>query len=137
MKREEMLVAVKICIRQHVGHDNAISQYEVYRSVTGLPIVPGRKYDHTRIIRSIVEQLRREGCPIGNRSGAKGGYFWASHLPDLDPTIKSFHSRAMSSLKQEAALKQISEVELIKQYQLELSLPSETETPIQPEKEIA
>jgi len=90
------------------GPDDCIRMAELFVRVTGSHIIPMKRYDQTRFIRTIVKELREEGCPIGNKAGNAGGYFWASNDEELKNTIENFHHRAMSSLKQEAALRRIS-----------------------------
>lgn len=67
-----------------------------------------------------MKDLRKEGCPIGNKSGVNGGYFWARNEEELQTTINVMHSRALASLGQEAALKRVRIETLLKQYKLEL-----------------
>lgn len=118
--REELKAKARMILKDHQGPDDCINMFELYHAITGLPVIPGRKINQTRIIRSLVEQLRREGCPIGLKSGHEGGYFWARNAKELGPTIAWFHDRAMSSLKQEANLKKLEPGEVAKQYAIEL-----------------
>lgn len=119
--REEIKKKVDELLKQHMGQDNCILMNEIFVRVTGGHIIPFRRYDQTRFIRSIIKELREAGRPIGIKSGHSGGYFTARNDEELESTIQTFHCRAMSSLKQEAALKRISFNELLEQYELELS----------------
>lgn len=110
---------VRALLREHVGPENCITMTQLFHHATGEPVIPNRRYDQSRIVRSLVEELRRDGCPIGLHGGINGGYFWARSADELDPTVQWFHRRALSSLKQEAALKRVPFEELLKQYQLE------------------
>ena len=94
-------------LKQHKGPENCVTMNELFVDATGSYIIPNRRYDQTRIIRSIVKDLREEGCPIGIKGGKSGGYFWARNDAELKSTIEKFHHRAMSSLQQEAALRRI------------------------------
>lgn len=124
----EQKLHIKDLLREHMGPDNAISMVDIYLKVNGWPVAPHKKYDQTRPIRSFIELLRHEGCPIGIKDGKNGGYFWARNSRDLEPTVRKFHARAMSSLKQMSALKNIPFSDLIRQlefeYKQELSIPS-------------
>lgn len=95
---------------------------ELFTRVTGQHIIPMRKYDQTRVVRSIVRELREDGHPIAN---GKNGYYLATSTAALKPTIDKFHQRAMSSLKTEAALRKIDPSGVIQQYQLELNQEKE------------
>lgn len=119
--REEIKEKVDALLKQHLGQDDCILMNEIYVTVTGSHIIPYRRYDQTRFIRSIIKELREAGRPIGIKSGNNGGYFTARNDEELESTIQTFHCRAMSSLRQEAALKRISFNELLEQYELELS----------------
>lgn len=119
LEREELKQRIRDVLREHVGPDDCITMTQLYRAVTGAHVIPQRRYDQSRVVRSLVEQLRREGCPIALKAGTGGGYFWARDERELDPTVRWFHQRAMSSLKQEAALKRMPFGDLLQQYQLE------------------
>lgn len=120
LERDALKRAVGEILDRHRGPQRAITMVALFRQATGEVVIPNRRYDQTRIVRSVVEQLRREGRPIGLVSGRGGGYFVAQSDTELQPTIDWFHSRAMSSLQQEAALKRITFGELLQQYRLEL-----------------
>lgn len=121
LSRSELKLKVDQLLQSHLGADNCILMNAIFVSVTGSHIIPNRRYDQTRIIRSIIKELREDGRPIGIKAGSNGGYFTAQNDEELESTILLFHHRAMSSLKQEAALKRISFSELLEQYELELS----------------
>lgn len=127
IEREELLERVRGVLREHRGPEACITMTQLYHAVTDDLVIPQRRYDQTRIVRSVVEQLRREGCPIALKAGIGGGYFWARSEAELDTTVRWFHRRAMSSLQQEAALKRVPFGELLRQYHLELE-DTETET---------
>lgn len=120
LDREALKERIKAALKEHEGPEAAITMTELYARITGAVVIPWRRYDQTRLVRSVVEQLRREGCPIGVKGGNSGGYFWARNEEELKGTIGWFHERAMSALKQEAVLKRLHPGELIKQYALEL-----------------
>lgn len=108
-------------MQEHQGPDNCIKMDDLFCHVTGEHIIPYRRYDQTRIVRSLVKDLRREGCAIGNKAGKNGGYFLATTEEELEKTIKTLHSRALASLGQEAALKRVKVEHLLEQYRLEFN----------------
>ena len=103
------------------GPDNCILMAEIFVRITGSHIIPNRRTDQTRMVRTIIKELREEGHPIGIKAGSSGGYFIARTDEELKKTIEIFHNRAISSLKQEAALKRIGFNELLEQYEFELT----------------
>lgn len=115
--RRDLAEAVRHVLERHEGRDQPITMAALFAITTGETIVPGRRYDQTRIVRSLIEQLRREGLPVAN---SPRGYFLARDDEELAPTIRAFHQRAMSSLRQEKALKRVSFEDLLRQYELEL-----------------
>lgn len=118
-EREPLKNKIRAILETYQGPDNCITMTDLHARATGDAIIPWRRYDQTRSTRAIVEELRFDGCPIGNKGGKNGGYFWARNDAELKSTIQWFHERAMSGLAQEAALKRVSFGELLKQYQLE------------------
>lgn len=120
IEREELAQQCLAIITEHVGKDSAITSYQLLVEATGALIIPGRKVDQTRLIRSIVKQLRMDGHAIAGHAGFGGGYYLARNDEELQDTIRWFHKRGLSAFAQEAALKKISLDELFEQYKLEL-----------------
>lgn len=118
--RDYLLEQCRALVRAHEGPDDCITMTEIYSRITGEPVIPWRRYDQSRIVRSLIEQLRREGCPIGHKGGRHGGYFWAADKAGLEATARMFRSRGISAFKQEAALRRMSNKDLLKQYQIDL-----------------
>ncbi len=116
---------VREIIERYQGPDMCVTKEEVFACATGETVIPWRRIDQTRIVRSLVEELRRDGCPIGFKGGRCGGYFWARNDDELASTINTFHSRAMSGLRQEAALRRIPMSDVIEQHKLELKTEGE------------
>lgn len=110
---------LKKIVHECVGPESAISMQGLYVRLTGHGIIPYKRHEQTRIVRSLVNELRNEGCPIGSTSGNSNGYFWARNEKELDITLAKLHGQAMTSLKTEAALKRVSFDDLLKQYQIE------------------
>lgn len=119
MDRAEVKQRIRALLQDHRGPGDCIRAVELLARATGAVIVPRRQYDQTRVVRSIVAQLRREGAPIGFVQGAGGGYFWAKDDAELAGTAQVFHDRAMSSLRQERALKRIPFTQVLEQHRIE------------------
>jgi hypothetical protein len=68
-----------------------------------------------RTVRKLVTDLRLEGHPICAHPAT--GYFLAETTEELEETCDFLRSRAMSSLKAESRLRQISIAELLGQFQ--------------------
>lgn len=120
MGRDELKKAVLKVLHEHQGPDDCVTQYQLCYAVTGYPIIPGKKYNQTRLMRSVIHQLRMEGHAIGHVNASGGGYFLARNEQELEATIQYFRSRGISAFKVEAALRKISNKELLSQYELQL-----------------
>ena len=57
-----------------------------------------------RRIRTIVRDLRRDGCPIGSSMGNPSGYWWATRPEELVDTIKSLRALATDMLVTQRAM---------------------------------
>ena len=114
--RADLLARVQALLQQCRGPRNSIRMVDLFAAATGDVVIPGKRYDQTRILRSLVEQLRRDGCPIGH---GNGGYFWADDPADLDLTIRWFHARALASLRQERALRRVPFAQVLEQHRLD------------------
>ncbi len=120
-EREALKSRIKtILLEDHKGYNSPITQVDLFVKATRQQVRPGRKWDETRIVRSIIRQLRQEGLPIGTRNGTAAGYFIAETDEEMEATINKFHKAGLGGFRMEAALKNISFTELFKQYQLEL-----------------
>ncbi|HFE31899.1 MAG TPA: hypothetical protein ENJ17_01160 [Gammaproteobacteria bacterium] len=126
--RQAIKARVREIIERYQGPALCVTKEQVFVNATGETVIPWRRVDQTRIIRSLVEELRQDGCPIGFKGGRCGGYFWARNDNELASTINTFHSRAMSGLRQEAALRRIPMNEVIEQHKLELKEQDSEET---------
>ena len=110
-------------LQRHVGKSRAITMARLAGAIQGCAVVPSARYEETRLVRSIVEQLRREGHPVCHHNGRGGGYFWAANENELEETAAWFRKRAMSAFRQEANLKRISMSELVEQLKLDIEKP--------------
>lgn len=123
LDREQIKQRVLEVLARHVGKANAITMADLTSAVQRCQVTPSRRYDESRIVRSVVEQLRREGHAICHHNGRGGGYFMAASDAELADTAQWFRQRAMSAFRQEAALKRISLTDLVEQLHLDLATP--------------
>ena len=119
MDRDQIRELVIVLLSEYRGPGACIRMKDLL-SQMGENVLPARVYDQTRIIRSVVRQLREEGHSIAFRQGRDGGYFMARDADELQPTINTFHSRALASMAQEKALRKISLRDLFYQYELDI-----------------
>lgn len=90
-------------LSRHIGRERGIAATQL---VCEILHTLGRDPVQERRLRRIVEDLRLEGhhvCATPDR-----GYFLAANAEELDQTCLFLHERAMTSLKQIAAMKRIS-----------------------------
>lgn len=101
-------------LMQHQGRASGIHVHELAMRITGQAC-------HTeaqeRAVRKLVAQLRLDGHAICAHPAH--GYFMAETAEELDETCKFLRSRALSSLKAESRMRQITVTELLGQFQRE------------------
>ena len=123
MDRTEIKEAITRILRHHVGIESPIKMVDLYRITTGQTVIPARKYDQTRITRSVVDQLRAEGWPI---CYASGGYYLARGWKDIEPTVRHLEARALASFRTAANLRRCSVKDLLRHYQQNLPMEEDT-----------
>lgn len=121
--RPQIRAAVLHILEHHRGPDASITMLQLFVAATGEIVIPGRKYDQTRIIRSVIDQLREEGTPVCYDGS---GYFLARNTADIEPTVRHLESRALSHFKTAANLRRCSVQDLLRRYQHNLALEEET-----------
>lgn len=92
---------VLAALSRHIGHEYGVKGDVLVREITGVWSSVAE-----RQLREIVVQLRLEGHHVCATPGH--GYFLAANAEELDATCLFLHDRAMTSLKQIAAMKRIS-----------------------------
>jgi hypothetical protein len=92
----------------HKGKRNGIHVRNLVMRITGQ--LDNSEYQE-RAVRKLVTDLRMEGHPICAHPAS--GYFLAVTSEELDETCNFLRSRAMSSLKAESRLRQITVAELL------------------------
>jgi hypothetical protein len=97
--RDEVLVA----LRRHIGQDNGATAAELVGEITA---TYGADPVGERLLRRYVVELREEGHHIC--AHPTSGYFSANSDAELQATCEYLYDRAMTSLKQVAAMKRVS-----------------------------
>lgn len=101
----------------HEGAGNGISARDLVQKICGLSTANGE-----RQLRHVIEALRAEGHRVGARPST--GYFLAATDDELDETCEFLFSRAMTSLRQVAAMKRVALPDLRGQLRLPLNQES-------------
>ncbi len=95
--------AVLLILSFHVGRSHAISGARLLFELQGR----GFKINETRYFREAINNLRKQGFPIGSTGGKSGGYWLCSGWQELNPMLQvQFHDFAMDLLEQESAMRQ-------------------------------
>lgn len=85
----------------HTGRASAISRGELVQALKS----HGFRL-HERAVRSLINELRKQGQPICSTGGEDGGYWLAANWDELNDYLdREVHSRAMDLLEQEKALR--------------------------------
>ena len=100
----------------HVGARNGITARDLVRKITGISTAAGE-----RRLRHVIEALRSAGHRIAAHPST--GYFTAETDSELDDTCDYLYARAMTSLKQVAAMKRVDLPDLRGQLRLRLGAP--------------
>lgn len=98
-KKDDVLTA----LRHHIGQDHGATAASLVAEIT-------KSFGHDpvgeRLLRAHVTSLREEGHHICAHPAR--GYFIAENEEELNATCEYLHDRAMTSLKQVAAMKRVS-----------------------------
>jgi len=120
MDREELKEAVLKILKQHVDYDDCIKKEPLWSAVTGEVIIPKRRNDQTRPLRSIIAALQKDGHPICHRSGIYGGFFYSKEQKYVIKQAHRHHKSAMTHLRRKKHLLRINNKEVLKQVELDL-----------------
>lgn len=94
--------AVLLILSFHVGRKNVISGSRLLFELQS----KGFKINETRYFREAINNLRKQGFPIGSTGGKNGGYWLCSGWDELQPMLKvQFYDFAMDLLAQESAMR--------------------------------
>jgi hypothetical protein len=105
-------------LTDHIGALNAVGMGELYELATGSTWK--NRINDTRIIRTVIEQLRHEGQRICSSPARDGGYYLASAASELVDYLRKNKSRALKALAMNSAMLRVSLPELLGQMKLEL-----------------
>ena len=106
---------VLTALTRHIGQGNGARADTLVAEITGKP---GPDRANERHLRQLITGLRMEGhhiCAHPNH-----GYFIAANDGELDATARFLFERALSSLKQIAAMKRVSLPDLAGQLRIDL-----------------
>jgi len=120
MDRQELKEAVLNVLKQHDDYENCIKKEALWSTVTGELIIPKRRNDQTRPLRSIIESLQKDGHPICHRSGIYGGFFYSKEHKYVIKQAHRHHKCAMTHLRRKKHLLRINDKEVLKQVELDL-----------------
>jgi hypothetical protein len=101
-------------LADRVGADNGISARDLVFNLLGIYSKNGERH-----LRTVIEALRKEGHPICAHPTT--GYYVAATEKEIDATCIFLYGRAMTSLKQVAALKRVA----LPDFRGQLNLPIE------------
>ena len=94
--------AVLLILAYHVGSENKISGKKMLFELNGA----GFDLSETRYFREVINNLRKQGMPIGSTGGKKGGYWLCKDWSEMEPMLRvQFHDFAMDLLEQEKAMR--------------------------------
>jgi len=96
--------AVLAALAHHIGRNNGVTAARLAAEAAGLDSIQSHYAE--RQLREIVVALRLEGHHVC--ATPEHGYFLAANAEELDATCLFLHERAMTTLKQIAAMKRIS-----------------------------
>lgn len=106
--REQLLMALS----RHVGAGNGASAAALVREITGEPSTP----EGERRLRDLVVELRMDGSHVCAHPSR--GYFLAASDEEVNDTCLFLHDRALTSLRQVAAMKRVAVPDLKGQLRL-------------------
>jgi hypothetical protein len=104
--------ALLVALSHHIGRHNGVTVTALAREVLGAEPTRGDE----RVVRKLVVELRMEGHHVC--ADTDDGYFLAANADELDECIGFLRKRAMTSLKQIAAMKHVSLPDLFGQLHL-------------------
>lgn len=94
-------------LAKHIGKDRGVNIHALANEVTGFNVVLSRDRSAIeRRVRKLVEELRIEGQHVCAHPA--NGYYLAANADELEDTCKFLYERAMTSLRQVAAMKKVS-----------------------------
>ncbi len=118
-KREKLKAQMLMVLSKHIGKSNPIRMADLYKEV--FKKEPKDNIQTTRIIRTLITELRKEGVPVcSSMKSSLGGYYLANAGSELDDYLNRLRNRALRALVVEANLRKMTLPQLIGQIQLKL-----------------
>lgn len=102
MQNEISQATVQQALSRHIGIALAVHGRELVYEITGVQDDPAL----LRQLRHVIEALRRDGAHVCGTPTS--GYFMAETPEELNQTCEFLHDRAMTTLSQVAAMKNVS-----------------------------
>lgn len=101
-------------LTKHIGKSRSIGMAELYKQVFEKGL--SDKVNETRVLRSLITVLRKEGVPICSDTDKEGGgYYLAAAGSELENYCMRLRGRALKILKMEATLRQKTLPELLEE----------------------
>lgn len=119
LPREITPDTVLAALQGRIGSANGLTAEELSQAITGK-----HGTGDLRRLRTAIEHLRREGHAVC--ATPKHGYYMAANAADLDKTCAFLLDRAMTSLRQIAAMKRVAMPDLRGQLGLPLEPANES-----------
>lgn len=120
MDKEQAKTRLLEILIRHVGRHRAIGMGELFQMVYGETW--NHRINDTRILRTLITSLRKEGTPICSVvSAAGGGYYLASAGSELETYCKNLRRSALRKLALEAKIRKKTLPELVGQISLNLT----------------
>lgn len=113
MSHEPTIEDVRLVLAAHVGRERGIGAVELWRKITGETVASGVA---ARKLRSLIEALRLDGEHIC--ATPETGYYYARTEDELEASCQHLFNRAMTSLRQVAAMRRVSLPDLAGQMRL-------------------
>ena len=119
LPREITPETVLAALQGRIGRASGLTAEELAHAITGT-----HGAGDLRRLRTVVEQLRRDGHAVC--ATPRHGYYLAANAADLDETCAFLLDRAMTTLRQIAAMKRVAMPDLRGQLGLPLEPANET-----------
>jgi hypothetical protein len=117
VKKEQYKSKMLVILSKHIGKNNPIRMADLYKEMFGKE--PKDNIQTTRIIRTSVESLRREGVPVcSSMHKNNGGYYLANTGSELEDYLNRLRKRAIKALSMDARLRKMTLRQLLGNIQL-------------------
>lgn len=107
--------SVVSALKNHIGKSRGVTGEKLVSEILDVDVRLVKEVDKRRF-RKVVEELRMEGLPICGYPGS--GYYMAADDKELIDTCLFLYDRSMTTLKQVARMRGVSELDLKGQLRL-------------------